>query len=79
MLSKEVCCQELKAEVENYKEHSARKSSLLVSLRGRVQELQEESAALSTSRIRTEMTAHAAMKENQELMKKVLELDEKLQ
>lgn len=79
MLSKEVCCQELKAEMENYKENSARKSSLLVSLRGRVQELQEESAALSTSRLRTEMSAHTTMKENQELMKKVLDLDEKLQ
>ncbi|XP_038173598.1 coiled-coil domain-containing protein 170 isoform X2 [Arvicola amphibius] len=79
MLSKEVCCQELKAEMESHKENSARKSSLLVSLRGRVQELQEESAALSTSRIRTEMSAHTTMKENQELMKKVLELDERLQ
>ncbi|XP_052606914.1 coiled-coil domain-containing protein 170 [Peromyscus californicus insignis] len=79
MLSKEVCCQELKAEMESYKENSARKSSLLVSLRGRVQDLQEESAALSASKIRTEISAHTTMKENQELMKKVLELDEKLQ
>ncbi|XP_051061962.1 coiled-coil domain-containing protein 170 isoform X1 [Phodopus roborovskii] len=78
LLSKEVCCQELKAEVEGYKENTARKSSLLVSLRGRVQELQEESAALSASKIRTETSAHTTMKENQELMKKVLELDEKL-
>uniref|UniRef100_A0ABK0L690 Coiled-coil domain containing 170 n=1 Tax=Rattus norvegicus TaxID=10116 RepID=A0ABK0L690_RAT len=79
MLSKEVCCQELKAEMESYKENSARKSSLLVSLRGRIQELQEESAAFSASKIRAEASAHAMMKENQELMKKVLELDEKLQ
>ncbi|XP_028746057.1 coiled-coil domain-containing protein 170 [Peromyscus leucopus] len=79
MLSKEVCCQELKAEMESYKENSARKSSLLVSLRGRVQDLQEELAALSASKIRTEISAHTTMKENQELMKKVLELDEKLQ
>ncbi|XP_076408941.1 coiled-coil domain-containing protein 170 isoform X2 [Peromyscus maniculatus bairdii] len=79
MLSKEVCCQELKAEMESYKENSARKSSLLVSLRGRVQDLQEELAALSASKIRTEVSAHTTMKENQELMKKVLELDEKLQ
>ncbi|XP_007643060.1 coiled-coil domain-containing protein 170 isoform X1 [Cricetulus griseus] len=79
LLSKEVCCQELKAEVESYKENSARKSSLLISLRSRIQELQEESAALSASKIRTETSAHTTMKENQELMKKVLELDEKLQ
>uniref|UniRef100_A0A2K6GTA2 Coiled-coil domain containing 170 n=1 Tax=Propithecus coquereli TaxID=379532 RepID=A0A2K6GTA2_PROCO len=79
MLSKEVSCQELKAEMESYKENSARKSSLLTSLRDRVQELEEESAALSTSKIRTEITAHTALKENQELKKKVVELDEKLQ
>ncbi|EHB15004.1 hypothetical protein GW7_18344 [Heterocephalus glaber] len=79
MLSKEVCCQELKADMERYKENNARKSSLLASLRDRVQELEEESAALSTSKIRTEITAHTAIKENQELMRKVAELDEKLQ
>ncbi|XP_001494496.4 coiled-coil domain-containing protein 170 [Equus caballus] len=79
MLSKEVSCQELKAEVENYKENNARKSSLLTSLRDRVQELEEDSAALSSSKIRTEITAHTAIKENRELKKTVAELDEKLQ
>ncbi|XP_040304807.1 coiled-coil domain-containing protein 170 isoform X2 [Herpailurus yagouaroundi] len=79
MLSKEASCQELKAEMENYKENNARKSSLLTSLRHRVQELEEESAALATSKIRTEITAHTAIKENQELKKKVAELDENLQ
>ncbi|XP_039707242.1 coiled-coil domain-containing protein 170 isoform X2 [Pteropus medius] len=79
MLSKEVSCQELKAEMENCKEDNARKSSLLTSLRDRVQELEEEAAALSSSKIRTEITAHTAIKENQELKKKVVELDEKLQ
>ncbi|XP_055123461.2 damage-control phosphatase ARMT1 isoform X2 [Symphalangus syndactylus] len=79
MLSKEVSCQELKAEMESYKENNARKSSLLTSLRDRIQELEEESAALSTSKIRTEITAHTAIKENQELKKKVVELNEKLQ
>ncbi|XP_031209329.1 coiled-coil domain-containing protein 170 isoform X3 [Mastomys coucha] len=79
ILSKEACCQELKAEMESYKENSARKSSLLISLRGRIQELQEESAAFSASKTRAEVSAHNTMKENQELTKKVLELDEKLQ
>ncbi|XP_037376559.1 coiled-coil domain-containing protein 170 isoform X2 [Talpa occidentalis] len=79
MLSKEVSFQELKAEMENYKENNARKSSLLTSLRDRVQELEEESAALSTSKIRTEITAHNAVKENQDLKKKVVELHENLQ
>ncbi|XP_055471975.1 damage-control phosphatase ARMT1 isoform X3 [Psammomys obesus] len=79
VLSKEVCCQELKAEMESYKENSARKSSLLTSLRGRVQELQEESATFSAFKIRAESSVHAMRKENQELMKKVLELEEKLQ
>ncbi|XP_006882865.1 PREDICTED: coiled-coil domain-containing protein 170 [Elephantulus edwardii] len=79
MLSKEVSCQELKAEMESYKENNARKSSLLTSLRDRVQELEGEVAALTTSKIRIEITAHAAVKENQVLKKKVIELEEKLQ
>uniref|UniRef100_H0WTX8 Coiled-coil domain containing 170 n=1 Tax=Otolemur garnettii TaxID=30611 RepID=H0WTX8_OTOGA len=79
MLSKEASCQELKAEMESYKENSARKSSLLTSLRDRVQELEEESAALSNSKIRTEIAAQSAIKDNQELKKKIVELDEKLQ
>ncbi|XP_073075865.1 coiled-coil domain-containing protein 170 isoform X3 [Manis javanica] len=79
VLSQDVSCQELKAEIENYKENNARKSSLLASLRDRVKELEEETAAISTSKIRTEITAHNAIKENQELKKKVVELDEKLQ
>ncbi|XP_035564513.1 coiled-coil domain-containing protein 170 isoform X7 [Canis lupus familiaris] len=79
LLSKEAFCQELKAEMENYKENNARKSSLLTSLRDRVQELEEESAALTASKIRTEITAHTAIKENQELKKKVAELDESFQ
>ncbi|XP_013372853.1 PREDICTED: coiled-coil domain-containing protein 170 isoform X2 [Chinchilla lanigera] len=79
ILSKEVCCQELKAEMERYKENNARKSSLLASLRDRVQGLEEEVAALATSKIRTETTARTAVKENQELMRKIAELDEKLQ
>ncbi|KAM8789303.1 coiled-coil domain-containing protein 170 [Rhynchonycteris naso] len=79
MLSKEVFCQELKAEMESYRENNARKSSLLNSLRDRVQELKEESLSLSSCKIRTEITAHTAIKENQELRKKVVELEEKLQ
>lgn len=79
MLSKEASCQELKAEMENYKENNARKASLLSSLRDRVQELEDELAALSASKMRTEITAHVAIKDNQELKRKVVELDEKLQ
>ncbi|XP_074189811.1 coiled-coil domain-containing protein 170 isoform X4 [Rhinolophus sinicus] len=79
MLSKEVFCQELKAEMENYKENNARKSSLLTSLRDRVQELEGESAMLSSFKIRADITAHTAIKENQELKKKVVALNEKLQ
>nr|XP_058145519.1 coiled-coil domain-containing protein 170 isoform X2 [Dasypus novemcinctus] len=79
MLSKEVACQELKADMESYKENNARKSSLLTSLRDRIQELEEESAALSSAKIRTEIAAHTAIKENQELKEKVVELEEKVQ
>ncbi|KAM4866082.1 coiled-coil domain-containing protein 170 [Thomomys bottae] len=79
MLAKEVCCQELKAEMENYKENNARKSSLVTSLRNRVHELEEELAALCTSKSRIESTAQTAIKESQRLMKKVTELGEQLQ
>ncbi|XP_060061105.1 coiled-coil domain-containing protein 170 [Erinaceus europaeus] len=79
LLTKEASCQELKAEVESYKENNARKSSLLTSLRERVQELEEESAALSTSKVRSDIAVHNAIKENQELKRKVGELHEKLQ
>ncbi|XP_068925765.1 coiled-coil domain-containing protein 170 [Petaurus breviceps papuanus] len=78
MFSKEVSCQELKAEMESYKENNARQSSLLMSLRDRVQETEKESAALATSKMRTEITANAATQENQELKKKITDLEAKL-
>uniref|UniRef100_A0A8C5NX57 Coiled-coil domain containing 170 n=1 Tax=Jaculus jaculus TaxID=51337 RepID=A0A8C5NX57_JACJA len=78
ILSKEVYCQELKAEMESYKENDARKSSLITSMRCRIQELEEESVVLSASQNRMEVTAHTAMRENQELMKTITELDEEL-
>nr|XP_045014405.1 coiled-coil domain-containing protein 170 [Jaculus jaculus] len=78
ILSKEVYCQELKAEMESYKENDARKSSLITSMRCRIQELEEESVVLSASQNRMEVTAHTAMRENQELMKSITELDEEL-
>ncbi|XP_072499814.1 coiled-coil domain-containing protein 170 isoform X2 [Notamacropus eugenii] len=78
MFSKEVSCQELKAEMESYKENNARQSSLLMSLRDRVQETEKESAALATSKMRTEITANAATQENQELKKKITDFEAKL-
>ncbi|XP_049620704.1 coiled-coil domain-containing protein 170 [Suncus etruscus] len=79
MLSKEASCQELKAEMESYKENNARKTSLLASLKDRVQELEEELVVLSNSKTRMEITAHRTVKENQELKNKVIGLQEKLQ
>ncbi|XP_075410334.1 coiled-coil domain-containing protein 170 [Tenrec ecaudatus] len=79
MLSKEVSCQELKVEMESYKEDNARKSSLLSSLRDRVREVEDELAALSSSKIRTDTAAHAALRESQGLKKKVIALEENLQ
>uniref|UniRef100_F6ZMM4 Coiled-coil domain containing 170 n=1 Tax=Ornithorhynchus anatinus TaxID=9258 RepID=F6ZMM4_ORNAN len=78
MVSKEVSCQELKTEMESYKENNTRQSSLLISLRERVQEMEEESAVLATSKMRSEKIALAALQENQELKKKILELEAKL-
>ncbi|XP_007484816.1 coiled-coil domain-containing protein 170 isoform X3 [Monodelphis domestica] len=78
MFSKEVSCQELKAEMESYKENNARQSSLLISLRDRVQETEKESVALATSKMRTEITVHAVTQENQDLKKKITDLEAKL-
>ncbi|XP_025061387.1 coiled-coil domain-containing protein 170 isoform X2 [Alligator sinensis] len=71
MASKEASFQELKAEVESYKENNARQSSLLTSLQNRVQEAEEESNVLATSKKQTDLTAQAVFQENWELKEKI--------
>ncbi|NXL88479.1 CC170 protein, partial [Alectura lathami] len=78
MVSKEASFQELKAEAENYKENNARQTSLLLSLQTRVQETEEESSELATSKKQAELTAQAALKENWELKEKLHEQNAKL-
>ncbi|NXK44587.1 CC170 protein, partial [Chauna torquata] len=78
MVSKEASFQELKAEAENYKENNARQMSLLLSLQTRVQETEEESSMLATSKKQAELTAQAAFKENWELKEKLHEQNAKL-
>ncbi|XP_029452777.1 coiled-coil domain-containing protein 170-like [Rhinatrema bivittatum] len=71
--AKEVSLHELKSEVESYKENNARQSSLISSLRGRVQEMDEESGLLATSKTRAEMAVQAVLQENQEMKEKIQE------
>ncbi|KFV12425.1 Coiled-coil domain-containing protein 170, partial [Pterocles gutturalis] len=78
MVSKEASFQELKAEAESYKENNARQMSRLLSLQTRVQEMEEEVCALTTSKNQAELTAQAAFKENQELKKELHEQSAKL-
>nr|XP_042704187.1 coiled-coil domain-containing protein 170 isoform X4 [Chrysemys picta bellii] len=78
MVSKEVSLQELKAEVESYKENNARQSSLLLSLQNRVQEMEEESGVLATSKKQTDLTAHVLLQENWELKEKIHNQEAKL-
>uniref|UniRef100_A0A8D0GFI7 Coiled-coil domain containing 170 n=1 Tax=Sphenodon punctatus TaxID=8508 RepID=A0A8D0GFI7_SPHPU len=77
-VSKEVSFQELKAEVGSYKENNARQSSLLLSLQSRVQETEEESGVLATSKKQADLTAQAVLKENWELKEKIQEQEAKL-
>ncbi|NXT28415.1 CC170 protein, partial [Syrrhaptes paradoxus] len=78
MVSKEASFQELKSEAESYKENNARQVSRLRSLQTRVQEMEEEVCALTTSKNQAELTAQAAFKENQELKKELHEQSAKL-
>ncbi|XP_067398523.1 coiled-coil domain-containing protein 170 isoform X2 [Emydura macquarii macquarii] len=78
MVSKEVSLQELKTEMESYKENNARQSSLLLSLQTRVQEMEEESGVLATSKKQTDLTAQAVLQENWELKEKIHDQEVKL-
>ncbi|XP_040283283.1 coiled-coil domain-containing protein 170 [Bufo bufo] len=76
--SKEVCLQELKAEVENYRENNARQSSLITSLRARLQETEEESGLLANSKSRAKLAMQGIIQENQELKERLQEVESKL-
>ncbi|NXX92843.1 CC170 protein, partial [Centropus bengalensis] len=78
MVSKEASFQELKAEAESYKESNARQKSRLQSLQTRVQEMEEETSFLATSKNQAELTAQAAFKENWELKEELHEQSGKL-
>nr|XP_033795896.1 coiled-coil domain-containing protein 170 isoform X2 [Geotrypetes seraphini] len=76
--SREVSLQELKSEVEGYKENNARQSSLISSLRGRMQEMDEESNLLVTSKTRAEIAAQAVLQENEAMKEKMQEQEARL-
>ncbi|XP_075780557.1 coiled-coil domain-containing protein 170 isoform X2 [Pelodiscus sinensis] len=78
IVSKKVLLQDLKTEVESYKENNARQSSLLLSLQNRVQEMEEESGILATSKKQTDLTAQAVLQENWELKEKIDDQEAKL-
>nr|DBA26863.1 TPA: hypothetical protein GDO54_011069 [Pyxicephalus adspersus] len=73
--SKEMALQELKAEVENYRENNARQSAMITSLRARVQETEEETGLLATSKSRAELTIQTVLHENRELKDKIQDLE----
>ncbi|KAM4695318.1 coiled-coil domain-containing protein 170 [Discoglossus pictus] len=76
--SKEVSLHELKAEVENYKENNARQSSLISSLRARVQETEEESGMLANSKTRADLAMQSVLQENRDIREQVLDLESRL-
>ncbi|XP_073413783.1 coiled-coil domain-containing protein 170 [Dendrobates tinctorius] len=76
--SKDLCVQELKAEVESYRENNARQSSLITSLRARLQETEEDSGVLANSKTRAELTLKGIIQENQGLKERLQEMESKL-
>ncbi|XP_054832290.1 coiled-coil domain-containing protein 170 [Eublepharis macularius] len=71
--SKEVSIQELKAEIESYKENDARQSSLLFFIQSRVQEIEKESGIISVSKKQADLKAETLFHENVELKKTIHE------
>ncbi|XP_073528808.1 coiled-coil domain-containing protein 170 [Phyllobates terribilis] len=76
--SRELCLQELKAEVESYQENNARQSSLITSLRARLQETEEDSGILANSKTRAELTLKGIIQENRGLKERLQEMESKL-
>ncbi|XP_071997039.1 coiled-coil domain-containing protein 170 isoform X2 [Engystomops pustulosus] len=76
--SKEIYLQELRAEVENYKENNARQSSLITSLRARLQETEEESGLLANSKSRAELAMQGIIQENRGLKERLKEAESTL-
>ncbi|XP_066478852.1 coiled-coil domain-containing protein 170 [Tiliqua scincoides] len=70
---KEVSVQELKAEVENFKENNARQSSLLSSMQSRLQETEKESGMMVISKQQADLKVQAILQENLELKEKIHE------
>ncbi|KAM4040296.1 coiled-coil domain-containing protein 170 [Anomaloglossus baeobatrachus] len=73
--SKELGLQELKAEVESYRENNARQCSLITSLRARLQETEEDSGILANSKTRAELTLKGIIQENRELKERLQEME----
>ncbi|KAG8444163.1 hypothetical protein GDO86_009371 [Hymenochirus boettgeri] len=78
LASKEGSLQELKAEIENYKENTARQSSLISSLRTRIQETEEQSSWINTSKTRADFAMQAVLLENQNLKERIQETESRL-
>ncbi|XP_048344623.1 coiled-coil domain-containing protein 170 isoform X2 [Sphaerodactylus townsendi] len=73
LVSKEVSIQELKAEIEHYKENDARQSSLLFSMQNRFQDIERESDTIAISKKQADLKVEAVLQENLELKKAICE------
>ncbi|XP_028653533.1 coiled-coil domain-containing protein 170 [Erpetoichthys calabaricus] len=76
--SRETLIHEMRQEMENYKENNARQASVISSLRSQVQELEQESGTVSSSKTRTELALQSTSKENSTLKERLQELENKL-
>ncbi|XP_041121284.1 coiled-coil domain-containing protein 170-like isoform X2 [Polyodon spathula] len=71
---KEASVMQLKAELEHYKENSARQASLIMSLRDHV----KGTETLSATKSQADTSLHALQRENRELKERVTELKDRL-
>ncbi|MGH0151118.1 UNVERIFIED_CONTAM: hypothetical protein FKN15_037788 [Acipenser sinensis] len=78
LASREASVHELKGEMESYKENNARQASLISSLRTCVQETEQETGAMASSKNLAEISLHTVSKENSVLKERVEELEGKL-
>ncbi|XP_078262045.1 coiled-coil domain-containing protein 170 [Rhinoraja longicauda] len=77
LTSREGHIQELKAEIESYKADNTRQASLIVCLRERILESEEEARALLTSKTQAELTLQGLQNENRDLRQRNTELEHK--
>ena len=78
MLSRELQIKELKSEIDQLKEENSSQSSLILSLRARIGDLQEETSSIENSQARGRYTIETLQQDARSQQAKVLELESRV-